>query len=66
MYNKRIDRLVMWVGCTPDIIKQHPSIKYNINIRKMLTCLLTIWVHNRDIIRKLIKKESDPQFIMDS
>lgn len=48
--NNRIDRLVVWVGCTPDICKKYPEIVYNKNIRKMLTTLLTIWVHNRDII----------------
>ncbi|CAL6027380.1 Dynein_heavy chain [Hexamita inflata] len=64
--NNRIDRLVLWIGCTPDIIKKYPTIQYNKNIRKMLTTILTLWVHNRDIISKLIKKEGDPDFLFAS
>lgn len=65
-WNKRIDRLVIWVGCNDRIREEHPSIQYNNGIRKMITTLLTLWVHNRDIISKLMRKDVDPDFLFAS
>lgn len=46
--------------------KKHPDIVFDKQIRKMITCLLTLWVHNRDIISKLYKKQQDPEFLFQS
>lgn len=32
----------------------------------MITTLLTLWVHNRDIISKLMRKDVDPDFLFAS
>lgn len=56
----------MWVGCNDKIREEHPSIVYNNGIRKMITTLLTLWVHNRDIISKLMRKDIDPDFLFAS
>ncbi|KAH0571585.1 Dynein heavy chain [Spironucleus salmonicida] len=64
--NARIDRLVLWVGCTPETVKQYPDIIYNKGIRTLLTTLLTLWVHNRDIVSQLKQPGVDHNFLFAS
>lgn len=65
-WNKRIDRLVVWVGVNEKIREENPTIQYNNGIRKMITTLLTLWVHNRDVISRLMRKDVDPEFLFAS
>lgn len=32
----------------------------------MITTLLTLWVHNRDVIGRLMRKDVDPEFLFAS